>query len=98
MDGYAPLIKHSASGTYYYHCDHLGTPILVTDEYGNPVWKGEYEPFGKVTEVMSSIEQPIRRAGQVEDFETNLSKTVTWYKENEAWWKPLREKAEIIEW
>ena len=33
-----------------------------------------------------------------EDFETNILKTVTWYKENEAWWKPLREKAEIIEW
>ena len=33
-----------------------------------------------------------------EDFETNILKTVTWYKENQTWWKPLREKAEIIEW
>jgi len=32
------------------------------------------------------------------DFLTALKKTVEWYKENEDWWAPLREKAEIIEW
>ncbi len=32
------------------------------------------------------------------DFDDNLEKTVQWYKDNEAWWKPLRDKAEIIEW
>jgi dTDP-glucose 4,6-dehydratase len=30
------------------------------------------------------------------DFDSWLEKTVTWYKENEAWWKPLKEKSEAI--
>ena len=30
------------------------------------------------------------------DFSTWLSETVTWYKENEAWWRPLKEQAESI--
>ena len=25
------------------------------------------------------------------DFETGLAKTVKWYLENEAWWRPIRE-------
>ena len=32
------------------------------------------------------------------DFDECLKKTVKWYKENEPWWQPLREKVEIIEW
>lgn len=30
------------------------------------------------------------------DFDSWLEKTVAWYKENEAWWKPLKEKSESI--
>ncbi len=29
-------------------------------------------------------------------FEEWLQKTVTWYQDNEAWWRPLKEKAEAI--
>ncbi len=32
------------------------------------------------------------------DFTGNLERTLKWYKANEAWWKPLKDKAEIIEW
>ncbi len=32
------------------------------------------------------------------DFESNIKNTVAWYRENENWWGPLKEKAEIIEW
>jgi len=32
------------------------------------------------------------------DFEKNLQATIDWYKANESWWRPLKEKAEIIEW
>ncbi|MFC1480169.1 dTDP-glucose 4,6-dehydratase [Candidatus Omnitrophota bacterium] len=31
-------------------------------------------------------------------FDENLKETVGWYKDNESWWQPLRDKAEIIEW
>lgn len=30
------------------------------------------------------------------DFDTWLEKTVNWYRDNEAWWKPLKEKSESI--
>lgn len=30
------------------------------------------------------------------DFDSWLKKTVDWYKDNEAWWKPLKEKSESI--
>ncbi len=30
------------------------------------------------------------------DFDSWLEKTVAWYKDNEAWWKPLKEKSESI--
>lgn len=30
------------------------------------------------------------------DFDTWLEKTVDWYKNNESWWKPLKEKSESI--
>ena len=26
----------------------------------------------------------------VHDFETGLAETVTWYRENEAWWRPIK--------
>lgn len=32
------------------------------------------------------------------DFASNLKETVEWYKQNEDWWRSLKEKAEIIEW
>lgn len=32
------------------------------------------------------------------DFSENLERTVRWYSENEEWWRPLKEKAEIIKW
>lgn len=32
------------------------------------------------------------------DFDTDLENTVGWYKDNESWWRTLKEKAEIITW
>ncbi|MEA3506139.1 MAG: dTDP-glucose 4,6-dehydratase, partial [Elusimicrobiota bacterium] len=32
------------------------------------------------------------------DFDTALKYTVDWYKKNDIWWKPLKEKAEIVTW
>jgi len=31
-------------------------------------------------------------------FEENLKRTVDWYRDNEPWWAPLKDGAEIIEW
>jgi len=60
------------SSTYYFHNDHLGTPQVVTDEAQTVVWKGEYDPFGKVTETVGLIDQNLRFPGQYYDLETGL--------------------------
>ena len=58
--------------TYYFHNDQLGTPQVVTDVNQEVVWKGEYDPFGKVTETVAMVEQNIRFPGQYFDVETGL--------------------------
>jgi RHS repeat-associated protein len=62
----------ASAATYFFHNDHLGTPQVVTDENQQVVWKGEYDPFGKATEVVSDIEQNLRFPGQYFDQETGL--------------------------
>ena len=63
------------NGFAYYHNDHLGTPRVVTAEDGTQLWKGDYNPFGKVKETQNQdayYEQNIRFPGQVLDSETGL--------------------------
>ena len=33
---------------YFYHNDHLGTPVKMTNSTGNVVWSADYLPFGEV--------------------------------------------------
>ena len=33
---------------FFYHNDHLGNPVVITNEDGEVVWKAEYEPFGSI--------------------------------------------------
>ena len=42
-----PLAKIENNNIYYYHNDHLGTPMLMTDSAGAVVWQGEFKPFGE---------------------------------------------------
>ena len=43
----------AADRIYYYHNDHLGTPVAMTDESGQVVWRADYEPFGAATVTVS---------------------------------------------
>ncbi|NIF19973.1 RHS repeat-associated core domain-containing protein [Pantoea sp. Cy-639] len=62
----------------WYHCDHLGTPIELTDEQGNLAWAGQYKAWGEVSEKRSDwsrqhgMSNPIRFQGQYHDQETGL--------------------------
>jgi len=57
---------------YYYHVDHLGTPQAMTNSSAAVVWKADYEPFGKATIKVSTIENNLRLPGQYYDRETGL--------------------------
>jgi RHS repeat-associated protein len=55
------------------HNDHLGTPLVMTDEAGNEIWRAAYDPFGKATvDAASTVEMNVRFPGQYYDEETGL--------------------------
>ncbi|MGG7637899.1 RHS repeat domain-containing protein, partial [Pseudomonas sp. ES1] len=62
----------------WYHCDHLGTPMELTDEQGNVAWTGQYKAWGEVREERSAwakqqgLGNPLRFQGQYHDHETGL--------------------------
>jgi RHS repeat-associated protein len=47
---------------YYYHCDQIGTPQLLTDDLGDVVWEASYKAWGEAREV---IERVSKATGQV---------------------------------
>jgi RHS repeat-associated protein len=55
---------------YFFINDHVGTPMVVTNETGTVVWKADYQPFGRVDITAGDIENNLRFAGQYYDAET----------------------------
>ncbi len=60
----------------YYHTDHLGTPIILTDSNGGMVWSGELLPFGEQLSITGSVINNKRFPGQYDDKETGLYQNV----------------------
>ncbi len=67
--------QESAEKIYYYHNDHLGSPIKLTDQAQNVVWSWQYGPFGEepLTMELNTISQNLRFPGQYYDAETGLN-------------------------
>ncbi|MFN8005436.1 MAG: RHS repeat-associated core domain-containing protein, partial [Terriglobia bacterium] len=57
---------------YFYHTDHLGTPILMTDERGEKVWEAEFMPFGEAYSITGTVGNNFRFPEQYYDEETGL--------------------------
>jgi RHS repeat-associated protein len=53
----------------YYHNDHLGTPLFMSDEDGNIVWWRQQMPFGETTYMRETITENLRFPGQYWDGE-----------------------------
>jgi len=69
---------------FYYHNDHLNTPVKMSDEKGNVVWEivdkhpfGEFEVKGKTVNLLDyggveswsyTVENPLRFPGQYNDY------------------------------
>ncbi|MBI3014627.1 MAG: RHS domain-containing protein [Candidatus Tectomicrobia bacterium] len=57
----------------YVHTDHLGTPVMMTDEQGQTVWEVDMEPFGETTiTAQPGVTLNLRFPGQYFDEETGL--------------------------
>ncbi len=67
-----PLAKIQNDNIYIYHNDHIGTPILMTDESSSVVWEEEFLPFGEPLSVTGTITNNLRFPGQYYDEETGL--------------------------
>ncbi len=58
--------------TYFYHTDHLGSAVLVTDEVGNTVWSTEYTPFGRIGMEEGILNKAAKFTGKDLDEDTGL--------------------------
>lgn len=58
--------------TYFYHTDHLGSTVLVTDETGQAVWSTEYTPFGSLTIAEGKLKRAAKFTGKDLDEDTGL--------------------------
>ncbi|MEW6601012.1 MAG: RHS repeat-associated core domain-containing protein, partial [Nitrospirota bacterium] len=77
-----PLAKIEGDNIYYYHNDHLGTPMLMTDSTGQVVWQGEFLPFGEAMSVSGSVTNNLRFPGQYYDEETGMHQN--WFRDYRA--------------
>ena len=65
----------SSREIYYYHCDHLGTPLRKINYKGVSVWSAIIDPWGYVegeSNAPGSSVQSLRFPGQYHDRETGL--------------------------
>jgi RHS repeat-associated protein len=73
-----PLARIDGNGTnsslYYFHNNHLGAPVRVSNQVGAVVWSDEYDPFangpfGQANPINPGITQNLRLPGQYNDEE-----------------------------
>ncbi len=65
---------------YFYHADHLGTPLAMTNATGTLAWKAEHTPFGGIYSMpVATIENNLRFPGQYWNAETGLAQN--WRRE-----------------
>lgn len=56
---------------FFYHLDHLGTPLAMTRENKSLCWSSEYLPFGELFNEEGSETNELRFPGQYHDRETD---------------------------
>jgi len=71
VDGYRTAITEERT-TYFYHTDHLGSTVLVTDKTGATVWSTEYTPFGSLTFEEGKLKRAVKFTGKDLDEDTGL--------------------------
>ncbi len=66
--------KNQKKEIHWFQCDHLGTPMELTNENGKLAWKAEYKAFGEATPISQDgkTNNDIRFQGQYWDEESEL--------------------------
>ncbi|RQV11324.1 sugar-binding protein, partial [Burkholderia cenocepacia] len=72
--------RRGDAAVFYYHCDQIGTPQLLTDDDGDVVWEASYKAWGEAREVIARASKAagivaknsLRFQGQQVDAETGL--------------------------
>lgn len=68
-DTFNPVHKNEYT-LYYIHSNHIGQPIMVTDEQQKIHWLARYTPTGEAEVLQADIELNLRAPGQYYDKET----------------------------
>jgi RHS repeat-associated protein len=63
---------YDKASIHFFHTDHLGTPLRVTDTHGREIWRARNDDWGAVQDEHGDTDQPIRFQGQWEDVETGF--------------------------
>lgn len=66
------IASKTASTTYYYHTDHLGSSSIITDSSGAKTEETYYYPYGGTRQHTGSTNLKHKYTGQEEDPETGL--------------------------
>jgi RHS repeat-associated protein len=66
------IAKAEGDKRYGVVADHLGVPMIFTDEQGGCVWSGELDVWGSEFHDVAKIDNPWRFPGQYEDEETGF--------------------------
>jgi RHS repeat-associated protein len=79
IGGLSGLTGSPSEAIFFYHTDHLGTPLMMTNSTGQVVWQAEYLPFGEVASLNEDVDgdgvkvrNNLRFPGQYYDTETGL--------------------------
>ncbi len=71
--GEPPPVPLDSELVFYYHLDHLGTPLALTAMNQDKYWFADYLPFGEIySEIVVSASNDVRLPGQYHDRETGL--------------------------
>jgi len=77
---FCPPPRIAISDLLYYHTDHLGTPIAMTNADAEFAWRAEYLPFGELFSMpIATVENNLRFPGQYFDAETGLHQN--WFRD-----------------
>jgi RHS repeat-associated protein len=65
-------ISFGGQKVFFYHTDPAGTPLVMTDEKRNVVWRADYKPFGEEYLTAEPIGNDHKFVGKEQDQETGL--------------------------